>query len=395
MNKTIVAGTPYFNTNEIPNYQKLTKNIEVDIAIIGGGITASLIAYELNGLGLNIGVFEKDKVASGSTSITTSLLEYQLDDLIIDLKDKFLPEEIMSFYQFSYDGLEKIKKIIKNTGINCEAVNCDSLLITTDENKVPRIKFEYETRKQYGFDVSYINKYNKQFGLDIKAGVLAHNGGLKINPVMFTHEIFSFLTNTNVFENVNIINIDETNDSCTLLTEQGYTISANKVIVATGYDTSLFTEKNYGNFSTTYNIVTSPIDEINEVIENLVIKTDDDPYYYFRTSNKRLIFGGEDTKYVPDITAPVVEKVKYAKLKTKLKKFFPEHEINIDYEYAGTFKTTKNNLCFVGRECEKSNVYFALCYGANGIVYAAKAGEVLKDLLTNKPNIYASLLKLI
>lgn len=69
-----VQGRPIFtNINEHKNqYPYLTKNIDTDVCIIGGGICVLL---------------EKRRIAHLSTSVTTSLLQYELDDNLSDFTE--------------------------------------------------------------------------------------------------------------------------------------------------------------------------------------------------------------------------------------------------------------------------------------------------------------------
>ena len=49
------------------NYSSLDRNINVDVCIIGGGITGISTAYMLTKAGLNVCVLEKDKIAHHAT----------------------------------------------------------------------------------------------------------------------------------------------------------------------------------------------------------------------------------------------------------------------------------------------------------------------------------------
>ena len=59
------------------NYPALDKNINVDIAIIGGGIVGITAAYLLQKEGFKVAVIEANKVAHGTSAHTTAKITSQ------------------------------------------------------------------------------------------------------------------------------------------------------------------------------------------------------------------------------------------------------------------------------------------------------------------------------
>ncbi len=153
--------------------------------------------------------------------------------------------------------------------------------------------------------------------------------------------------------------------------------------------------KKYGNLSTTYNIVTSEIEEIKNLRRKCVFKSCNKPYEYLRTTfDNRIIIGGYDTKYIPNTLMDSVAISKYETLEKTLRDMFPELKFKVDYKYYGAFKTTNNNLPYLGKVIQYNNVYYNLSYGGNGIVYAMGGGEILLELLKGKRSEYYDIVKL-
>lgn len=60
---------------------KLEHDIDVDVLIIGGGITGISTAYHLTSQNLSVCLVEKNKIAEGVTSRTTGKLTYLQENI--------------------------------------------------------------------------------------------------------------------------------------------------------------------------------------------------------------------------------------------------------------------------------------------------------------------------
>ena len=89
MNLEFVHGKPFFaGINQIrKQYKYLTKDIETDVSIVGGGVTGAILGYYFTKNNINAVILEKNIVGYGSTSTTTALLQYELDSNFGELKE--------------------------------------------------------------------------------------------------------------------------------------------------------------------------------------------------------------------------------------------------------------------------------------------------------------------
>ena len=381
-----VQGSPIFiniNKDKV-QYPYLTKDIDTDVCIIGGGITGAITSYYFSRENINCVLLEKRRIAHLSTSITTSLLQYELDDNLSDLKEYTNLEDVIRSYNLGLIALDEIDKFIKEYGNNCNYKKRDTLLYTAKKDEINAMKIEYDYRKNNNFDVEYINEENNKFSFDLKAGILSKNGGAEIDPYKFTHEMLKVSQNNGlrVYENTEVIDLKYHKEYIEVITEFGNIVKAKKVIVATGYNTKLFTDRNFATKTTTFNIATKPIKNFNGWYEKVLIRDNSDPYNYLRTTfDNRIIIGGEDVDFIPDIFDENLANKKYDILENRLKSMFSNiKDIEIDYKYCGTFASTLDNLGFIGEDTKHNNLWYNLGYGANGILFAILGGMMLSKL---------------
>ena len=246
------------------------------------------------------------------------------------------------------------------------------------------MKIEYDYRKENGFDVEYIDENNNKYSFDLKAGILSKNGGAEIDPYKFTHQLLNVSQSKGlkVYENTEVIDLKYYNDYVEVITEFGYIVKAKKVIVATGYNTKLFTDRNFATKTTTFNIATKPVENFDGWHNKYLIRDNCDPYNYLRTTtDNRLIIGGEDVDFIPDIFNEKLANEKYDILENRLKTMFPNiKDIEVEYKYCGTFASTLDNLGFIGEDPNHNNLWYNLGYGANGILFAILGGMMLSKL---------------
>jgi heterodisulfide reductase subunit A-like polyferredoxin len=63
----------------IASYPSLQSDQQCDVLIVGGGITGSLIAHQMIEDGYDTILIDKRELCNGSTSATTSMLQYEID----------------------------------------------------------------------------------------------------------------------------------------------------------------------------------------------------------------------------------------------------------------------------------------------------------------------------
>ena len=116
-----VKGSSYFyKENSKPKqYEYLTEDIEVDVIIVGGGVGGCLLAYYMSKAGIKVAVLEKYQIASGSTCIATSLLQYELDSNLAGILDYTTESNVIRVYQLCQQALKEIDDFINTYGNHC------------------------------------------------------------------------------------------------------------------------------------------------------------------------------------------------------------------------------------------------------------------------------------
>ncbi len=385
----LVQGYPFWLIKDgLPfDYPCLENSLATDVAIIGGGISGALMAYHLCNAGIACIVVDGRTIGLGSTCASTSLLQYEIDTPLAVLKDKIGLKNAVTAYKLCEESIGKLEAIDKK--INCgEFENKQSLYYASSKKHLNLLKKEFEVRKENGFKVSYLpaDAIKEQYGFDAHGAILSSTGA-QTNAYKFTHELLQFCQNKGVqiYDRTNIVDIKNQNDDVVLTANNGFKITAKKLVYANGYEAVNYIKKKIVSLRTTYATISEQYStDVKFWKDEVLIWNTDDPYLYLRTTkDRRIITGGRDDvfKKNPD-SNHVIQRIASA-LKKDFENLFPQIDYTPEFNWAGTFGSTKDGLPFIGSYKEKPNSYFALGYGGNGITFSLIAAEMITDLIKN------------
>jgi glycine/D-amino acid oxidase-like deaminating enzyme len=191
-----------------------------------------------------------------------------------------------------------------------------------------------------------------------------------------------------VYDRTTITDITYETNGVLLKTDRGPIIRAKKIIFAAGYESQDYLKEKVVTFSSTYALVSEPVESFpGWGEEQCLIWESARPYMYMRTTDDgRILLGGEDDPFdgINSRELRIPHKVKT--LQDRFQTLFPLIDLEVAYAWAGTFGATEDGLAYIGPSPEQPNAYFALGYGGNGVTYSLVAAEILRDLVTGRPN---------
>lgn len=372
-------------------YPALKQETECDVVIIGAGITGALIAYHLLEAGINAIVIDKREAAAGSTSVSTALLQYEIDTPLVDLIDMVGKDHAERSYLLCRDAILKIEALVQKLGVECSFKRKKSLYLASTEDDVDLLKREHAARQAIGIEVDFLNEADiaARFTFKYPAALLSYTAA-QLDPFRLTHALLTKCVESGlyVYDRTTVTKIDYEPQGVTLTTDRNVTIRAKKIIFAAGYEAQEYLKESVVTFSSSYAFVSEPMDVFPGWGEDQCLVWESaHPYVYLRTTEDgRILMGGEDDPFdgINPRTQRLPHKVKT--LQERFRTLFPLIDLDVAYAWAGTFGETKDGLAYIGAGPDEPNTYFALGYGGNGITYSFVAAEILRDLILGRPN---------
>src|SRR4051812_34315660 len=109
--------TAWNTTSEKKSYPKLTEDLEVDVAIVGGGLTGIQSAYLLGQQGLKTAVFEKGTLGNYASAHTTAFITCVIDTSLSELVSMFGRQKARLVWNSGLSAIDAIENLVKKEKI--------------------------------------------------------------------------------------------------------------------------------------------------------------------------------------------------------------------------------------------------------------------------------------
>lgn len=371
----------------------LESDVEVDIAIIGGGITGALLSDALSRAGVRVAVLEKRDLGLGSTVASTALLQYDTDMPLFELAPLIGAENARRVYLLGVRAVQRAIELAREVGCPAEAKH--SLYLCTREGDEPDLTRELAARVGAGLDCRWLTARELESGWGISAhGAILSTAAGQADPYSLCHALLrrAIARGALVHDRTTVEQFWRTDQGWVLLTDRQSRVKARFIVHATGYESAAHLPKGLVSLGSTYALASEPTrPPEGKWADRALVWEHATPYLYARWVGDRLLLGGED---VPFSNAPARDALLEQKAAVLVKKFValvPGLRIEPAFAWTGTFASTHDSLGYIGALPGHDAQFFALGFGGNGITFSVLAAEMLTDRVLGRENPDAAL----
>lgn len=394
-----MTGLPHAQTyyaasaRDTDDFPTLDRDLQVDVAIVGGGFTGVATALELAERGLRVALLEAHKVGWGATGrnggqITGSLsgdtamqrefrrsLGAQADSYVWDLR---------------WRGHEIIKSRVAKYDIACD-LSYGHLQTAMTNSQMADLRHTYETgcANGMGDDLTLVPKADipRYLETDIYVGGLLNRRNMHVHSLDLCRGQARAVERLNgqVFESTKVTAIDH-GPHPVLRTDTG-SVTADQVLIAGNAYHLLEQNRLRGKLfpASLANMATEPLSDADaQAINPERLAVYDNRFvldYYRLTADNRIMFGG-GTNYSGRDSKDIA-----GELRPALERTFPRLKgIGIDYSWAGMDGIVLNRIPQVGRLAP--NVFYVQGYSGHGIALSHILAEVTAKAITGDTREY-------
>ena len=371
------------------SYPSLKEPVECEVLVIGGGITGSLIAHQMVKDGYETVLIDRREIGNGSTSATTSMLQYEIDVPLYELIDQIGEEGAVKAYKACSQSIEDLDKITQELNSEAGFERKESLYYASKKKDVSWLKKEFEARKNAGFNIKWIEKEEilERYEFENTFGGILSSQGASVDAFHLAHELLAFNSKKGlrVYDKTEMDSVEVKKGFNLVTTKTRQKIKAQKIIYAIGYESAHLIKEKFVDLKSTFAMVSEIDEKGSEKLNNTLFWNTSDPYLYMRTtSDGRVLIGGGDEDFRdPEKRDAMIDK-KEKEILRDLKDLLPNYHFYTDFTWAGTFGETKDGLPYISEHKDFPNSYFVLGFGGNGITFSVTGMEMASAFMKNK-----------
>lgn len=373
-------------TAEKNSFPALASDIEVDVAIIGAGITGLSTAYRLAKAGKKVAVLEAFQPGMGTTGSSTGNLYAPIDEYLFSIRTKHNEETMREVARSRMAAIDFIQERVEEYGIDCDFKRVPWHLFTTPDtssmNKV--VEKEREAAEAAGLSVSSQAPAGFPYHVEEILSV-AHQA--QFNPLAYVQQLAAAIESLDcqIFVNTQVTGVDQ-GSPCIVHTRQG-NVRAQKVVMATHSPKGIYGVHTAMEPYREYALAVRLKGELPE--PGVYWHVQPGPHYsvrpYRTEEGNFLLVLGEPHK----VGNKVHNEENIKKVEKYLRMNFDVESIN--YTWGAQNYKGADNLPYIGTSPLEKNTYIATGFAADGLVYGTLAAMIISDDILGHTNQWAKI----
>jgi glycine/D-amino acid oxidase-like deaminating enzyme len=371
----------------------LQRDLQADIAIIGGGYTGLSAAYHLarKQPEARIVLLEARQVGHGASGRNGAMVLPHTGPETMQITGD--PEMHKWIYDVTVGGMRDLARLVRETGVDCDLRLDGYHYVIAQGEDIPYYRDYLETVNALGMPLQFFNRLETEARLGTRAfwgSVYDPNGG-QVHPMKLTGALKAAAESRGVqiFGNSPVIEIEEGETLRLRVGDAGYEVRAGALVLATnGYTSHLGWFRNRVIPVHTQCAATAPLtpDQLAALKWESGLPFYDSRYLLYHlvlTPEKRIVIGGgkpaycfaDGLHYCGDLDSVADG------LLAELRHLYPALEgVRFERVWDGVLGVSYDEYESVGVTGEYGNIYYGLAYNGHGINLSFLFGKIIADL---------------
>ncbi len=398
MNKESFKEKSYWmTTREYAPGDPLQGDIEVDVAIVGGGFTGLSSAYHIKKAepNLKVALLESEVIGFGASGRNGGF-NMTLFGLTLSITAlRFSKQKAKEAHHYMERAVDYLRDLVSELGIDCDYEHPGFLRVATSEKYKKRILHEMELACKLGLKgIEWLDEAQtrEQVRSPLYLGAWWEPRCGILNPAKLAWGWADVIRpmGVEIFENSPVAEIVRENGKIRLVTPNGI-VRSDKVVMATNAWSHFFKELKRKQVPVwTHIVMTEPLTEKHfeeigwqnrqgiEDARNMV-------HYYRLTVDNRLVMGGRDVSlsYGQDMEKDL-NPITFEGLKDDVREIFPAlKDIQFTHEWGGPVSVPLDMAPAIGFAGDK-NVVYSLGTVGHGVSMTQLNGRTVADLILER-----------
>lgn len=371
-------------------YPALSRDVAVDVCVIGGGLAGLTTALELARRGRKVAVIERHLVAWGASGRNGGFVTAGYSTGLENIRRRSNAADADSLYRLSMEGVEMVRENIATLAIKGADVTPGILRVLRHDDADGLKKHQAEMNTRFGEKLEFRDTAQVRETLVSK---VYHQGlyeadGFHFHPLNYARAVAAEIQHQggHIFEETAAIGVASTANAGHVVATAGGKITAQHVVFAGGGYTDAVAPKLQRSYLpiATYVLLTEPLgDLLPQTIRTRAAIGDDRRAgdYYRVVEGGRLLWGGRITTQTQDPGDLA------AVLRRQMVGTYPQlKDVKIDAAWSGLMSYARHLMPQIGREAE--GLWYCTAFGGHGINTTAIGGRVIAQAITGESDRY-------
>lgn len=372
-------------TTELKTYPQLSGDLEVDVAVVGAGITGLSTAYNLATAGKKVAVLEAMQVGMGTTGSSTGNLYAPIDERLHTIQSKHNEKTMRAVASSRTAAIDFIEQRVQEYHIDCEFERVPWYLFAEPGNDLTnQVEKERKAAEKAGLPVT--GEAPADFPYKVASITnIAHQA--QFNPLKYVIGLATAIAGDNcqIFENTKVMQVED-GEPCVVHTNHG-TVRAQKVVMATHSPKGIYAVHTamepYREYALAVRLKGNlPAGGVYWHIQQM---THYSVRPYHNEQGNFLLVLGEAHK----VGHKEHNEESYKKIEEYLRSHFDVDDII--YTWAAQNYKPADNLPYIGTSPMENNIYIATGFAADGLTYGTLASMIISDAILGKENQWAKI----
>ena len=358
---------------ELPSFKKLNENKDVDVLIIGGGMTGINTLYQLRNSSLEVLLVEQNKIGMGVTVNSTGKLTFLQQDLYEKIIKNFDEDTAKTYLDSQRDAIDLACNIIEKENFDCDLLKAPSYVYSLDEVEDKKL----DDLKKFLTD-NDINVIDGESDLIEYRRMIGVENTYLFHPLKYIKGLVSKIDPSKIYEDTSIVKMEKDDDNGYICyTNDDKIIRAGAVVIASHYP--------YFNlpfiFPVRGSLEKSYISASKYRYDNISLIKYSKPVISIRSHLDYLLYLSNSR----NVASKVDDKEHYKELKKKLK----DIDLVPEYMWSNTDIMTNDGLPYIGKIDDR--LFIGTGYNTWGMTNGILAGKMLADMIIGNDNKYKEL----
>ncbi|GAA2945263.1 FAD-dependent oxidoreductase [Streptomyces enissocaesilis] len=226
-------GSHWMEYGDTAARPRAPEGLDVDVAVIGAGIAGICTAWELARAGRSVALLEANRVAAGVTGHTTAKLSALHGTVYQRLRSTRGAQGAALYARSQQDAIAHVVAVCDELGIDCELERVPAFTYAETAKEARTVEEEARAAREAGLPASYVEETGLPFPV---AGAVRVEEQAQFHPRKYLYALLADLEGRGgqIFEESRVVGLEE-GEPCRLTTEDGRTVTARDVVVATHY----------------------------------------------------------------------------------------------------------------------------------------------------------------